>query len=195
MFMQVLSFVSVYWFQHKTETNKYTELSNKFNDLSSTFNILITQMKHIQRIKEEKDLLKENIDKIDKYYKLRKKFANDKTSLSEEEFQEMFRLESNFEITLPKSFTAFPKTKEATESLLKKLESLESEYQEVLNEGYQEEMQVKMKIMQIETEDRIQKMLDISFELITSAGDDTEPDTEVETIGGLLFKVAKKIIT
>jgi len=151
-------------------------------------------MKHIQRIKEQKEFIQKNIGKMSRYYELQKKYATDSQSMSQEEHFEIFTLQNHFEEKLPKAYTAIAKTQEATKALLQKLESMEAEYQTILVEGDKEEMQTKMQTMQTETENRIDKMFSISRELITRAESEDDKVPESETIVSLLFKVAKKMV-
>lgn len=176
---------------YRTLKNDYTNLENKHKKLNKAFDIIMIQMKQIQHIREEKDVIKEKIEKMDKYYKLLKKNSTDPKSLGQDEVIEMHELGKHFEEKLPKAHTAIARTNDATNEVLTQFESLEKKYQEMLIRGDIEEMQAQ----QAETENNIREIFAEGRALIKQA--ERENDTvslSAETVFDVLFQVVRKFV-
>ena len=177
--------------KYTTLKNDCTSLENNHKKLNKAFDIIMIQMKQIQHIREEKDVIKQKIEKMDQYYKLLKKNSTDPKSLSQDEIIEMYELGKHFEEKLPKAHTAIARTNDATNELLTQFESLEKKYQEMLIRGDIEEMQAQ----QAETENNIREIFAEGRALIKQA--ERENDTvsvSAETIFDVLFQVARKFV-
>ena len=169
--------------------NNYANLNENYKKLNTAFDTIVIQMKQIQHIRAEKDVIKEKIEKMDRYSKLLKKNSTNPKSLDHDEIIEMYELGKHFEEKLPKAHTAIARTNDATNEILTQFESMEKRYQEMLISGDVEEMQAQ----QSETETSIREIYAEGRALIKQA--ERENDTvsvSAETVFDVLFQVVQK---